>query len=340
LQLNQQPIYLREPIMAVLVTGGAGYIGSHVAHALAGGGESVVVLDNLSSGNRAFVPASAHFVAGSAGDAELVREVIEDHGVQAVLHFAGSIVVPESIERPLDYYENNTAVSRTLIETCVALKVGQFVFSSTAAVYGETSSAPVNESAATRPLSPYGRSKLMSEWMLEDAAKAHDFRYIALRYFNVAGVDPSGGAGQPDRQVPHLIKRAAQVALGRAPQLDVFGTDYPTPDGTAVRDYIHIRDLVAAHLLSLRHLRAGGAASVYNCGYGKGASVLEVVSAFERVTGQGLPVRHAPRREGDAPSVVADSSRLREELGWTPGFDRLDAMVGSALEWERQASVH
>lgn len=322
--------------MCILVTGGAGYIGSHVAHALTAAGETVLILDNLSSGRRSFVPATAAFVQGSAGNADLLRHVITAHDVRSVMHFAGSIMVPESIEHPLDYYDNNTAVSRTLIESCVALGIREFVFSSTAAVYGATGTAPVTETAPIRPLSPYGRSKMMVEWMLEDAARAHDFRFVALRYFNVAGVDPARGAGQPERQIPHLIKRAAQVALGLVPRLDVYGTDYPTPDGTAVRDYIHIRDLADAHLLSLRHLRAGGAASVYNCGYGTGASVLDVVAAFERITGNPLAVTHAPRREGDAPAVVADSSRLREELGWIPACDSIDLMVGSALEWERR----
>ncbi|HEX4081225.1 MAG TPA: UDP-glucose 4-epimerase GalE [Rhizomicrobium sp.] len=324
--------------MSILVTGGAGYIGSHAAHALVDRGENVVVLDNLVSGVREFVPGEAEFVTGSAGDFHLVRQVIHDHDVEAVLHFAGSISVPESIERPLEYYQNNTAVARTLIETCVGAQVGQFIFSSTAAVYGITDAAPVAEAAPTRPLTPYGRSKLMIEWMLEDAALAHGLRYIALRYFNVAGVDPRGRTGQPERQVPHLIKRAAQVAVGRADHLDIYGTDYPTRDGTAVRDFIHICDLIDAHILALDHLRAGGAGSVLNCGYGRGASVRDVIAAIERVTGRTLPTRNAPRRPGDAAFVVADPTRLRETLAWQPKFASLDTIVASALEWERRTA--
>jgi UDP-glucose 4-epimerase len=320
--------------MTVLVTGGAGYIGSHAAHAVADRGETVVVLDNLSSGVRSFVPPSALFVKGNAGDPQLLRQIIRENGIGAVMHFAGSISVPESIERPLDYYANNTCISRTLIHTCVEEGVRHFIFSSTAAVYGTVGTAPVSETAETRPLSPYGHSKLMTEWMLEDTARAHDFRYVALRYFNVAGIDSGGRTGQPERQVPHLIKRAAQVAIGSADHLEIFGTDYPTHDGTAVRDYIHVSDLVDAHLLALDSLRNQGMSAVFNCGYGKGSSVLDVASAFERVTGRPLPVRNAPRRAGDAASVVANASRLFAALGWTPRFDNLDTIVRSALEWE------
>jgi UDP-glucose 4-epimerase len=322
--------------MTILVTGGAGYIGSQAAHALVDRGERVVVLDNLATGVREFAPKSAYFVQGNAGNAALVRKTVREHNVDAVMHFAGSIVVPDSVRRPLEYFGNNTAVSRTLIEACVALKVRHFVFSSTAAVYGMTRLAPVSESAPTKPLSPYGRSKLMVEWMLEDAARAHDIRYIALRYFNVAGTDPFGRTGQPDRKISHLIKSAAKVALGRAKHLDIFGTDYPTSDGTAVRDYIHVSDLVEAHLLSLDHLRSGGKAAIYNCGYGSGSSVLDVVTAFERVTKRRLPVKIAPRRTGDPAFVVADPARLRRTLGWVPKFNRLDTIVSSALEWERR----
>jgi UDP-glucose 4-epimerase len=319
-----------------MVTGGAGYIGSQAAHALVDRGERVLVVDNLSTGVRDFAPRGAIFVKGDAGNSALVRKVIREHDVTAVMHFAGSIVVPDSIRKPVEYYKNNTAVSRTLIEACVALKVRHFVFSSTAAVYGMTRLAPVAETATTRPLSPYGRSKLMVEWMLDDAARAHDIRYIALRYFNVAGTDPFGRTGQPDRKISHLIKSAAKVALGRAQHLDIFGTDYPTPDGTAVRDYIHVSDLVEAHLLSLDHLRNDGKAAVYNCGYGSGSSVLDVVTAFERVTNRRLPVRIAPRRSGDPAFVVADPGRLRRTLGWVPRYNRLDTIVNSALEWERR----
>lgn len=322
--------------MSVLVTGGAGYIGSHAAHALVERGQDVVVLDNLVTGVRAFVPDSAAFIYGNAGDAELVRRAIREYDVRAVMHFAGSIVVPESIEFPLSYYQNNTAVSRTLIEVCIASKVRHFIFSSTAAVYGATAPTPVRETASLCPLNPYGRSKLMVEWMLEDASHASDLSYMALRYFNVAGVNSDWRAGQPKREVPHLIKRAAQVALGQADRLEIFGTDYPTRDGTAVRDYIHICDLIEAHLLALDALREGAASSIYNCGYGVGSSVFEVAAAFEQAMGGPLPVRHAPRRPGDASFVVADSSRIRETLGWRPQFDGLDVIVRSALEWENR----
>ena len=322
--------------MSVLVTGGAGYIGSHAAHALAARGEDVVVLDTLDTGVRAFVPRNARFYQGSAGDSALVATIVRDCKIDAVLHFAGSIVVPESIERPLEYYRNNTAVTLALLESCVAQRVNRFIFSSTAAVYGATALAPVPETAPTNPLNPYGWSKLMVEWMLADAAHAYDFRYVALRYFNVAGVDSSTGAGQPDRQVPHLIKRAAQVALGTAEHLEIYGADYPTRDGTAVRDYIHIRDLVDAHILALGHLRRGGSSGVYNCGYGTGSTVREVVAALEGATEKPLRVRNAPRRAGDAAFCVANSERLGTTMGWEPKLNQLDLMVRSALDWERR----
>jgi len=325
--------------MPVLVTGGAGYIGSHAAHALAARGENVIVLDNLVAGSRAFVPRAATFFLGSAEDSELVLHVIKDCGIDAVMHFAGSIIVPESIEHPLDYYRNNTAASLALIRTCVSSHVRHFIFSSTAAVYGTTDMAPVDEALLARPLNPYGWSKLMTEWMLSDASRAHDFSYIALRYFNVAGVASNSGPGQPERQVPHLIKRAAQVALGCAEHLDIYGTDYPTPDGTAVRDYIHICDLVDAHLLALDYLRSGGGSNIFNCGYGTGSSVREVVAALEKATGLPLPVRNAPRRAGDAPFVVANSERLAKILGWKPKLNQLDVMVRSALDWERRVHL-
>jgi UDP-glucose 4-epimerase len=324
--------------MSVLVTGGAGYIGSHAAHALVDRGENVVVLDDLAGGLREFVPKSAHFVRGNAGDSDLLRRTIQQQAVQEVMHFAGFISVPESIDHPLVYYENNTAVSRTLVEVCVELQVRHFVFSSTAAVYGLTDDNPVGETAPARPINPYGRSKLMVEWILDDASRVHDFSHVALRYFNVAGIDPSGRTGQPRRQIPHLIKRAAQVALGRADYLEIFGADYPTRDGTAIRDYIHISDLVDAHLLALDALRGGAGSAIYNCGYGTGSTVLEVIAAFERATGRALPVRGAPRRPGDPPSVIADATRLRAKLGWKPRFDQLDTMVRSALDWERRQS--
>ena len=320
--------------MSVLVTGGAGYIGSHMVWALIERGEDVVVVDNLSTGARGLVADGAHFVEGNAGDGALIARLIGAHNVDAAFHFAGSIVVPDSVAEPLAYYANNTVVARNLIAACVEGGVKNFIFSSTAAVYGEPAQSPVAEDAAKQPINPYGRSKLMTEWMLEDAARAHDLRYVALRYFNVAGADPKGRSGQSTPRATHLIKRACQVALGRVPQLAIFGTDYPTPDGTGVRDYIHISDLVAAHALALDHLRRGGAPAIFNCGYGHGFSVREVVGAVERVTGRKLAVREEPRRPGDPPSIVADAARIKRELGWTPAHDDLDEIVRTAYAWE------
>ena len=321
--------------MSVLVTGGAGYIGSHMVHALLDRGEDVIVLDNLSTGMRSLVAQRARFVEGSAGDMALLARLFKN-GVDAVIHFAGSVVVPESMARPLAYYANNTMVSRNLIETCEAAGVTHFIFSSTAAVYGTPEKVPVPESAATLPINPYGRSKLMTEWMLEDTARAHDFRYVALRYFNVAGADPLGRTGQSTPNATHLVKRACQVALERAPQLDVFGADYPTRDGTGVRDYIHVSDLVAAHLDALDHLRKGGPPLTLNCGYGHGYSVREVVAAVERIAGHRLPVREAARRAGDPAEIVADPARLKSILPWRPAHDDLDEIVASSYAWEKR----
>lgn len=322
--------------MTVLVTGGAGYIGSHMTYGLLGRGEKVVVLDNLSTGSRGLVAGDAHFVQGNAGDADLVKGLVAEHGIDAIIHFAGSIVVPESVAEPLLYYANNTVVARDLIQGAIDSGVRHMIFSSTAAVYGGDARHPMKEDQPTDPISPYGRSKLMTEWMLQDAAKAYDFRYVALRYFNVAGADAHGRTGQSSPRATHLIKRACQVALGRVPHLDVFGTDYPTADGTGVRDYIHVSDLVAAHLLALDHLRKGGEATVMNAGYGHGSSVREVISSVERVTGHALAVREQPRRPGDPPELVADASRLRSELGWKPAHDNLDEIVRTAYKWERR----
>jgi UDP-glucose 4-epimerase len=323
--------------MSVLVTGGAGYIGSHMTYALVDAGEKVVVLDNLSTGVRENVSPDAIFVNGDVGDRALVSRIIRENGVTSVIHFAGSIIVPESMEKPLLYYGNNTQASLALISACVDSGITQFIFSSTAAVYGmgTGSSAPIGETAQTEPINPYGRSKLLTEWILRDTAAAHDFRYVALRYFNVAGADPKGRTGQSTPRATHLIKRAAQVALGKVPQLDIFGTDYPTADGTAVRDYIHVSDLVHIHRMALDHLRDGGDSNTFNCGYGRGASVLEVVSAMERVTGKPLAVSHAPRRAGDPASLVADCDKLRREFAWQPRYAFLDGIVESALAWER-----
>lgn len=292
------------------------------------------MLDDLSSGLRELVPTSAEFVQGSVADTDLVAQIARNCHVEAVLHFAGSTSVPESVAQPLEYYRNNTVASARLLQVCAAHRIRHFVFSSTAAVYGATDFAPVRETASTVPLTPYGRSKLMVEWMLEDVARVHDFRYVVLRYFNVAGNHPHGLGGQPATKSLHLIKRAAQVAAGVVDHLDVFGSDYPTHDGTAVRDYIHVCDLVDAHLLALDHLRNQGGSSVLNCGYGQGASVLDVVCAFERVTGHSLAMNRTPRRAGDAAFVVADPTRLRDAFGWQPKYNRLDEIVDSALSWE------
>ncbi|HTK79998.1 MAG TPA: UDP-glucose 4-epimerase GalE [Rhizomicrobium sp.] len=326
--------------MTVLVTGGAGYIGSHMVCGLLDRGEDVVVLDNLSTGTRGLVPPQAQFVESSVADGALVRKLMRDSGIDAVIHFAGSIVVPDSVQNPLQYYLNNTVASRELLAACVECRVGKFVFSSTAAVYGIPDKVPVMESAALSPINPYGRSKLMTEWMLEDAAQAHDFRYVALRYFNVAGADPAGRTGQSTPAATHLIKRACQAALGIVPKLEIFGTDFPTADGTGIRDYIHVSDLIAAHLMALDHLRNDGPSLTCNAGYGHGYSVLDVIHAVERVTNHKLNVEAAPRRAGDPPMLVADSSRLKSALGWHPVHGDLAEIVRTAYAWEAALPRH
>jgi UDP-glucose 4-epimerase len=322
--------------MSILISGGAGYIGSHMVLAALDRGDEVVVLDNLSTGHRSLVAKGAHFHQGDVGDQALLRRLFEDYSVTAVIHFAGSIIVPESVSKPLSYYANNTVASRNLIEACVESGVRQFIFSSTAAVYGIPQHNPVTETTAPLPINPYGRSKLMTEWMLEDAARAHDFRYVALRYFNVAGADSAGRSGQSTPNATHLIKRACQAALGRLPVLDIFGTNFPTRDGTGVRDYIHVSDLVAAHALALDHLEQDGASTVLNCGYGHGFSVREVIETVAKVTGQKIATREAPRRAGDAAELVADSSRLQSQFGWSPAHDDLEEIVSTAYAWERR----
>lgn len=321
--------------MTVLVTGGAGYIGSHMVWELLDSGEDVVVLDRLSTGFDWAVAPEAKLIVGDVADRELVSSIIRDHKIDAIIHFAGSIVVPESVADPLGYYENNTAKTRTLIETAVKAGVANFIFSSTAAVYGGAGMEPVREDARLAPESPYGLSKLMSEWMLRDAAAAHGIRYTALRYFNVAGADPRGRTGQSTPGATHLIKVASETALGKRPFMQVFGNDYSTPDGTCIRDYIHVSDLAAAHRLALQRLRDGGASLIANCGYSHGYSVLEVIEAVRRVFGRDFDVRMGERRPGDAAAVVADSDRARAELGWTPRHDDLDGIVRDALNWER-----
>jgi len=322
--------------MTVLVTGGAGYIGSHMVLALLDAGEDVVVLDNLSTGFRWSVAPGATFVEGDVGDEPLVRRLIEDHRIEAAIHFAGSIVVPESIADPLGYYLNNTVKSRALIEACVKGGVPRFIFSSTAAVYGIPSVNPVSEDTPLAPISPYGSSKLMTEWMLADCGRAYDISYVALRYFNVAGADPRGRTGQSTPRATHLIKVTCQTALGQRRELQIFGRDYDTPDGTCVRDYIHVSDLVAAHLDALGHLRRGGESGIFNCGYGTGYSVLEVIDAVERASGRAVQRVDAPRRAGDPPSLVAEADRIVDTLGWKPRHNDLDGIVRDALAWEAQ----
>jgi UDP-glucose 4-epimerase len=322
--------------MTILVTGGAGYIGSHMVHELVDAGESVTVLDNLSTGFRYLIPATVQFVSGSTGDRALVDEIVARQNVTAIIHFAASIVVPESVSDPLGYYSNNTMNTCALLDTAIKAGVRQFIFSSTAAVYGMSDAVPVRESAPTVPISPYGTSKLMSEIMLHDASKAHGLRFVILRYFNVAGADPNMRTGQATPAATHLIKVACETAIGKRPKMDVFGTDYPTPDGTCIRDYIHVTDLVQAHSAALGHLRSGGASATFNCGYGRGASVLEVIDAVRRASGRDFPVEVSGRRPGDAPALVANADRIRATLPWRPRFQNLDTIVSHALAWEKQ----
>jgi len=323
----------------ILVTGGAGYIGSHMTYALVDRGDSVIVVDNLSTGLRGLVAPEAQFVQGDIGDVALIRRLLREHAIEAVVHFAGSVVVPDSVAKPLSYYNNNTVKSLGLIESCIAEGVGEFIFSSTAAVYGMGEDRPASENDNKMPINPYGRSKLMTEWILEDAAKAHAFRYVALRYFNVAGADPEGRTGQSTPRATHLIKRACQVALERMPELEIFGSDFPTRDGTGVRDYIHVSDLIACHLLALDHLAKGGEPKVLNCGYGQGFSLREVIEAVSRQAGRRLPVRLAPRRAGDPAQLIANPSRIRTELGWQPVHADLSDIVASAYAWEQRQNA-
>jgi UDP-glucose 4-epimerase len=322
--------------MTVLVTGGAGYIGSHMVHALADAGEGVVVLDDLSTGIRELVPAPVPLFVGDAGDQNLVRAIASAHAVDAIIHFAGSVIVPESVRDPLLYYRNNTATTRNLLEAAMTAGIRNFVFSSSAAVYGNADTNPVAEDAPTRPLSPYGTSKLMSEIMLHDVAAASDLRYVVLRYFNVAGADPHTRTGQSTPQATHLIKVAVETAVGERTHVEIFGTDYPTRDGTCIRDFIHVSDLADAHLASLAYLRQGGTSATFNCGYGRGFSVLEVVEAVRRAAGRQIPVRHGARRAGDPVELIADARQLRATLRWTPKFDDIDTIVAHALAWERR----
>ena len=320
--------------MSVLVTGGCGYIGSHMVHELTDASQDVVVLDNLTTGFKWALPPSVKLVVGDIGDMDLAQSVIARHGVSAIIHFAGSIVVPDSVADPLGYYLNNTVKSRALMEAAVKGGVKQFIFSSTAAVYGMAKDMPVKETTVLEPMSPYGSSKLMTEIMLRDTAIAHDFRYVALRYFNVAGADPIGRTGQSTKGATHLIKVACETALGKRAGMDVFGTDYETPDGTCVRDYIHVKDLARAHMAALDHLQSGGKSEIFNCGYGTGYSVLEVIEAVRRVSKKPVNAKLGPRRAGDPAMIIASSDKIRSQLGWKPAHDNLDLIVEHALTWE------
>ncbi|WP_291684801.1 UDP-glucose 4-epimerase GalE [Bradyrhizobium sp.] len=322
--------------MSVLVTGGAGYIGSHMVQALVEAGESVVVIDNLSTGFSQFLPQGVPLFIGDAGDENLVEGVIAAHGVESVIHFAGSVVVPESMRDPLAYYRNNTMTTRSLLNATVKAGVGRFIFSSTAAVYGNPDQVPVSESAPTRPLSPYGSSKLMAEIMLHDTASAHGMNYVALRYFNVAGADPQARMGLATVGATHLLKIAVEAATGQRAKIDVFGTDYPTPDGSCIRDFIHVTDLAQAHRAALSYLRGGGASITLNCGYGRGYSVLETIEAVRKVSGRNFAVQYGPRRPGDIMTMIADTSRMRSTLDWTPQYDDLETIARHALAWEEK----
>jgi UDP-glucose 4-epimerase len=320
---------------AILVTGGAGYIGSHVVQQLRTRGERVVVIDNLVSGFRDAVQ-GAELVVGDVGDRTLVTQVLAEHSVDAVLHFAAHTVVPESVRDPLKYYGNNTCNTRNLLACCAETGVRQFLFSSTAAVYGMPASGVADEDTPTQPINPYGMSKLMSETMLRDLSASSTVRHVILRYFNVAGCDPGGRIGQSTPNATLLLKVACEHAVGKRDSLSIFGTDYDTPDGTGIRDYIHVEDLAAAHLRALDHLRAGGESLTFNCGYGHGYSVREVIDAVQRVSGRPLKVIEQPRRAGDPAMLIARADRLRSRLGWEPNHDNLEFIVRTALAWERK----
>jgi UDP-glucose 4-epimerase len=320
---------------SILVTGGAGYIGSHVLLQLQERGERVVALDNLYTGFRQAVR-DAPFVLGDVGDRALLSEVLRAHEVDTVMHFAANTIVPESVRDPLKYYGNNTCATRSLLEACLQQGVRQLVFSSTAAVYGIPAGGMAHEDAVPAPINPYGTSKLMSEWILRDVAAVSELRYVSLRYFNVAGSDPRSRIGQATRQATLLVKVACQAVVGRRPYVSVFGTDYPTPDGTGVRDYVHVEDLARAHLDALDYLRSGGSSTICNCGYGHGYSVRQVLESVQRVAGRRLVIREEPRRAGDPPTLVAATGRVHTQLGWQPRLDDLDAIVASSLAWEEK----
>lgn len=320
---------------SILVTGGAGYIGSHVVRQLGERGEKLLVLDNLSTGQSDAV-LYGDLIEGDTGDQKLVKHILQDNDVEAVLHFAAHTIVPESVENPLKYYKNNTANTRNLLECCQNAGVKHFIFSSTAAVYGILESGIASEDTPTSPINPYGTSKLMSEWMLRDLSKASDLKHVTLRYFNVAGSDPQGRIGQNTPNATLLIKVAAEVAVGKRPEIYVFGTDYDTPDGTGIRDFIHVEDLASAHLKALDYLRKGGESRTFNCGYGHGFSVREVLDSIQRVNGKAIKIIEKPRRAGDPPILISNARAIQEELQWQAEFDDLDTIVKTSIEWEKK----
>src|ERR1700749_3543673 len=322
--------------MTVLVTGGAGYIGSHTVLALAEAGEDVVVIDDLSTGFSAYLPEGVPLFIGDAGDENLLEGVIAQHNIESIIHFAGSVVVPDSMRDPLGYYRNNFTTARNLLNVAVKRGIGRFIFSSTAAVYGNPDLVPVPEHAPTRPLSPYGSSKLMTEIMLHDVASAYGMQYVVLRYFNVAGADPQARIGLATVGATHLLKIAVEAATGQRAKIDVFGTDYPTPDGSCIRDFIHVTDLAQAHRAALSYLRNGGKSITLNCGYGRGYSVLETIEAVRRVAGRNFAVQTAPRRPGAIMTMIADTTRIRAALDWTPQYDDLETIARHALAWEKK----
>jgi UDP-glucose 4-epimerase len=323
----------------ILVTGGAGYIGSHVVRQLGSAGEDVITLDNLSTGFEAAVTAG-ELVIGDTGDEMLLDKVFSGNDIDTVMHFAAHTIVPESVADPLKYYRNNTASSRTLLEAAARHGVKNIVFSSTAAVYGIPDGGRASEDSPTQPINPYGTSKLMTEWMLRDLSAAGGPSYVALRYFNVAGCEPSGTIGQSTPKATLLVKVACEAATGKRPGVAIYGTDYPTPDGTGLRDYIHVEDLATAHLDALTYLRNGGESTVLNCGYGHGYSVREVLAAVAKANGEALNINEEPRRAGDPPELISIAERVRDVLGWTPQFDDLDTIVRTSLEWERKIASH
>ena len=321
---------------AILVTGGAGYIGSHVVRQLSEAGHEVVVFDNLSTGSAAALIHGERLIVGDLSDPARISEVVRETGCKAVLHFAAAIIAPESVHLPLKYYSNNTRNTLNLLQACVEHGVERFIFSSTAAVYGMPAGGEASEESATVPINPYGTSKLMSEWMLRDAAFAHGFSYVALRYFNVAGADPLARMGQRTPEATHLIKVCCQAALGMRDAVSIFGTDYDTPDGTGIRDYIHIEDLAAAHLHALGYLQGGGASTTINVGYGQGESVRQVIEVVKKVSGVDFSVLEAPRRPGDPANLVAGAARIRSLLGWSPSYADLTTIISDAWRWEKQ----